>query len=254
MNIGQHQPLHPYPSLPPNAYTPPYPLGYGPLPSYMPNAQSSSSSGPSIEHGPGGFSPPPPAPPPTGMMSGVDSQTGFRSGTGSSASSSGGPAGSAMSQGTGIRAGAGSSLGSNYGPGTQGPGMEIPGSGMRGNYGLVQMCNFGPPDSTGPGSRGNFPTGQVYSFGPPGSAVSGGIKPSFGPSSRLGAQGSGVGVTSSKGTNFGPSGLGMISTGESETIESGQYTHQQPVSQDYTVQRIRSPLPMIANDTELEQC
>ena len=66
----------PYPSLPPNAYTPPCPIGYAPLPSYMPTAQSShasSASGPSSDHGPSGFSsnsPPGPAPAPTGMMTG----------------------------------------------------------------------------------------------------------------------------------------------------------------------------------------
>ena len=72
--MGQHQQgPPPYPSLPPNAYTPPCPIGYAPLPSYMPTAQSShasSASGPSSDHGPSGFSssPPAPAPAPTGMM------------------------------------------------------------------------------------------------------------------------------------------------------------------------------------------
>lgn len=74
MNMNQHQQgPPPYPSLPPNAYTPPCPIGYAPLPSYMPTAQSShasSASGPSSDHGPSGFSssPPAPAPAPTGMM------------------------------------------------------------------------------------------------------------------------------------------------------------------------------------------
>ncbi|XP_070176062.1 TATA-binding protein-associated factor 2N-like [Littorina saxatilis] len=74
VNMGQqHQqqaPQHPYPSLPPNAYTPPYPIGYAPLPSYMPTSQSSHASSAS-DHGPSGFSsssPPAPAPAPTGMM------------------------------------------------------------------------------------------------------------------------------------------------------------------------------------------
>ena len=72
MNQHQQGPP-PYPSLPPNAYTPPCPIGYAPLPSYMPTAQSShasSASGPSSDHGPSGFSssPPAPAPAPTGMM------------------------------------------------------------------------------------------------------------------------------------------------------------------------------------------
>ncbi|XP_076436842.1 uncharacterized protein LOC143276249 [Babylonia areolata] len=84
MNMGHQQPLvshqqqqqqqPPYPVLPPNAYTPPYPLGTSTLPAYMPTSHSShtsSASGPSSDQGPSGFSsssPPAPAPAPTGMM------------------------------------------------------------------------------------------------------------------------------------------------------------------------------------------
>ncbi|KAL8608176.1 hypothetical protein ACOMHN_016631 [Nucella lapillus] len=65
---------HPYPTIPPDSYTPPYPVGYAPLPSYMPTSQSShtsSASGPASDQGPSGFSssPPAPAPAPSGMMS-----------------------------------------------------------------------------------------------------------------------------------------------------------------------------------------
>ena len=56
---------HQYPSLAPDAYTPPYPIGYAPLPSYMPTGQSSqtsTASGPSSDNAPSGCASPPPPP------------------------------------------------------------------------------------------------------------------------------------------------------------------------------------------------